>query len=747
MHKCALAFVLLVAIHSHTLAQNPKMDSTIDALMEKMTLMEKLGQLNLSSGAGNLPVASEGVGIEAFIRKGLIGASGGRRNQEIAVRESRLKIPLMAGEDIIHGYRTIFPIPLAMACTWDLGLIEKSARIAAREASVSGLCWTYSPMVDICRDPRWGRIAEGAGEDPWYGSQVARAYVRGYQGKDLSEPDTILACVKHFALYGAVESGRDYNTVDMSRLSMFQDYLPPYQAAVDAGAGSVMTAFNLVDGIPATGNRWLLDDLLRKQWGFKGFVVTDYASINGMRTHGMGDLQAMGEMALKAGVDMDLAGQLYISTLGKSLEEGKVTQQEIDRACRRVLEAKYKLGLFEDPFRYFNEEKAKEVILCKSHIEAAKEIALRSMVLLKNSKRLLPLKKSGRIAVVGPLADSRSDMLGTWAWKGKAEDAVSILEGIRNTLGSKGEVLHAKGSSFTTDPYLMNVNKKQKDHRTPDPEEERRLLDEAKAIAAKADIVIAVLGETRDWSGEAASRSDIGIPECQGTLLRAMLATGKPVVLVLANGRPLTLTWEDQHVDAILEAWHGGLQAGNAVAEILFGDSNPSGKIVTTFPRSVGQIPIYYNHKHTSHPISAEQKFSSKYLDLPNEPLYPFGHGLSYTSFEYSAIRLDKTEISAQEKLAATLTVTNRGDRDGEEIIQLYLRDLVGSVSRPVKELKGFKKVLIPAGKSTEVTFTIDARDLAFWRQDLSFGTEPGEFELQMGKSSADVVTTRFRLR
>lgn len=739
MKKIIYSFILFISFYANVSAQDNKMDLFINQLMSKMTLMEKLGQLNLSSGIGNLPVATEGTGMEDFIRKGLIGSTGGRKNQEIAVNESRLKIPLIAGEDVIHGYNTIFPIPLAMSCTWDMGLIEKSAHIAATEAGVSGICWTYSPMVDICRDPRWGRIAEGAGEDPWYGSLVAKAYVKGYQGNDLSASNTILACVKHFALYGASEAGRDYNTVDMSRLSMYQDYLPPYKAAIDAGAGSVMTAFNVVDGIPATGNKWLLDDLLRKDWGFKGLVVTDYASINSMKTHGMGESQAGAARALKAGVDMDLAGQIYVSTLSKSLEEGKVTQQEIDRACRRILEAKYKLGLFDNPFKYFNEKKAKDIILCKEHIDAAREIASRSIVLLKNDKELLPIKKTGKIAVVGPLANSKSDLLGTWSWKGKAENVVSILEGIKNATGTKAEVLYAKGSSYTTDPYLLNVSKKKADYITPSPEKEKELLDEAKNIAIKADVIVVVLGESRDWSGEAASRSDISIPECQQTLLKEMLATGKPVILVLANGRPLTLTWENDHTDAILEAWHGGVQAGNAVADVLFGDYNPSGKLTATFPRSVGQIPIYYNHKNTGNPINVEAKYSSKYLDIPNDPLYPFGYGLSYTSFEYSNLVLDKTKIGANETLKVKMTIRNSGKRDGEEIVQLYIHDLAASISRPVKELKGYKKVMIAAGKSTEISFDITSQDLSFWNKDLVFGTEPGEFDLMIGSSSADI--------
>lgn len=739
MKKIIYSLILFTVFYANVSAQDAKMDLFINQLMSKMTLTEKLGQLNLSSGVGNLPVATEGTGIEDFIRKGLIGSTGGRKNQEIAVNESRLKIPLIAGEDVIHGFNTIFPIPLAMSCMWDMKLIEKSAHIAATEAGVSGICWTYSPMVDICRDPRWGRIAEGAGEDPWYGSQVAKAYVQGYQGNDLSASNTILACVKHFALYGASEAGRDYNTVDMSRISMYQDYLPPYKAAIDAGAGSLMTAFNVVDGIPSTGNKWLLDDLLRKEWKFKGLVVTDYASINSMKTHGMGESQAGAARALKAGVDMDMAGQIYVSTLEKSLKESKVTQQEIDQACRRILEAKYKLGLFDDPFKYFNDERAKEVLLCEEHIDAAREIATRSIVLLKNEKELLPLKKTGKIAVVGPLANSKSDMLGTWSWKGKAENVVSILEGIKNAAGTKAEIMYAKGSSYTTDPYLLNVSKKKADYLTPSPEKEKELLDEAKNIAAKADVIVAVLGESRDWSGEAASRSDINIPECQQTLLKEMIATGKPVVLVLANGRPLSLTWENEHANAILEAWHGGVQAGNAVADVLFGDYNPSGKITSTFPRSVGQIPIYYNHKNTGNPINVEAKYSSKYLDIPNNPLYPFGYGLSYTTFEYSNLVLDKIKFGANETLKVKMTIRNTGKRDGEEIVQLYIRDLAASISRPVKELKGYKKVMIPAGQSTEITFDVTSEDLAFWNKDLVFGTEPGEFDLMIGASSADI--------
>ncbi|RLD86619.1 MAG: beta-glucosidase BglX, partial [Bacteroidetes bacterium] len=603
-------------------------------------------------------------------------------------------------------------------------------------------------MVDICRDPRWGRIAEGAGEDTWYGSQVAKAYVRGYQGDDLSKNNTIMACVKHFALYGASEAGRDYNTVDMSRLDMFQDYFPPYKAAFDAGAGSAMSSFNIIDGIPATGNRWLMNDLLREKWGFDGFVVTDFTAINEMIHHGTSeDLQDASVQALKAGIDMDMVGEGFIGTLSKSLDEGKVTQVEIDQACRRVLEAKYKLGLFENPFQYFDAEKAKEIVLSQEHLDAARDIAKRSIVLLKNEKGILPLKKEGKIAVVGPLANSKEDMLGTWAGTRKTDKVVTMLQGIKNVAGDKAEILYAQGSFFTMDNFLLNRNKKKEEYIIQTEEQSKQLLDEAKKIANKADVIVAVLGEPRAWSGEAASRSDISIPECQIDLLKEMLATGKPVVLVLSNGRPLTLSWENENVDAIIEAWHGGVEAGDALADVLFGDYNPSGKLTTTFPRNVGQIPIYYNYKNTGRPLIEEFKFTSKYLDVPNDPLFPFGYGLSYTNFNYSNFKLNSKVMNANDKLVATVTVTNTGNFDGEEVVQLYIRDLVASVSRPVKELKGFKKIALKKGETKQVSFEISEDDLKFYKSDLSFGTEPGDFEIFVGGNSRDVLKESFILQ
>lgn len=746
MKKLQLLFIALISVWS-VFGQSTKMDAFVNSLMGKMTLEEKLGQLNLSSGNVGAILAG-GEGMTDPIKKGEIGATGGytfeavKKVQE-ASQQSRLKIPVLIGVDVIHGYKTGFPIPLALASSWDLGMIEKSARIAAIEASASGICWTYSPMVDIARDPRWGRVAEGAGEDSWWGSQIAKALVRGYQGDDLSKDNTIMACVKHFALYGAAEAGRDYNTVDMSRLTMYQDYLPPYKAAVDAGAGSVMSSFNVIDGVPATGNKWLLTDLLRKQWGFKGFVVTDYTSINEMTMHGLGDLQTVDVLALKAGVDMDMQGVGFLNTLKKSLNEGKVTIKDIDSACRRVLEAKYKLGLFDDPFKYVKEERLKTDILTPEHLKFARELGARSMVLLKNSNQTLPLKKLGKIALIGPLVDSKADLLGAWS-TGEVSKTVSVLEGIRNAVQSGAEVVFAKGANITDDPYLKETIKnpfaaymgikEEVEKRTP-----AEMLAEAVEAAKSADVVVAVLGETASMSGEAASRSDIGIPESQANLLKVLVATGKPVVLVLVNGRPMTLVWENEHVPAILEAWAPGIKGGNAIADVLFGDYNPSGKITMTFPRSVGQIPIYYNHKNTGRPMDPKNKFTSKYLDIPNEPLYPFGFGLSYTTFEYGDVVLNKTSLKGNETLSAKIKVTNTGKVAGEEVVQLYISDPVATVSRAVKELKGFQKIRLNPGDTKELEFKISTDDLKFYNSDLKYDWEPGEFVVQIGTNSQDV--------
>jgi beta-glucosidase len=753
MKKAVITGILLSFAVISSFGQKSQMDVFIDDLMAKMTLEEKLGQINLSSGNMGA-VLGGGDALSDRIANGEIGATGGFSFEAIkgiqeAAMQSRLKIPVLIGVDVIHGYKTIFPIPLGLSCTWDTELIERSARIAAIEASATGICWTYSPMVDIARDPRWGRVAEGAGEDPWWGSQVARAMVRGYQGDDLSRSNTIMACVKHFALYGAAEAGRDYNTVDMSHLSMFNYYLPPYKAAYDEGAGSGMSSFNVVDGIPATGNRWLMTDVLRERWGFDGFIVTDYTSINEMTNHGLGDLQTVSALALKAGIDMDMQGLGFISTLKKSLEEGKVSMDQINLACRRVLEAKYKLGLFEDPFRYLDEKRSVKDVLTPEHLQAARETAARSMVLLKNEDHLLPLRKEGKIAVVGPLADNKTDMLGTWVMIRDQNTIVTVREGLKKAGGEQVEVVYAKGANITDDPYMSKELSSpfaasmggvmEEEEKSPEA-----MIDEALEVSSGADVIVAVLGESAAMSGEASSRAHIGIPESQRDLLKALLNTGKPVVLVLINGRPLTLTWENEHVPAILEAWAPGTEAGDAVADVLFGDYNPSGKLTMSFPRSVGQIPVYYNHLNTGRPFDANNKFTSKYLDLPNDPLYPFGYGLSYTTFSCSEITLNKSLLKGNETLNASLSLTNTGDMPGEEVVQLYIADPVATVSRPVKELKNFRKVMLQPGETQEVSFSISTDDLKFYNSELVYDWEPGTFKIFIGTSSDDVKEAEF---
>ncbi|HKK41233.1 MAG TPA: beta-glucosidase BglX, partial [Bacteroidales bacterium] len=727
-----------------------KMNKFIDDLMGKMTLEEKIGQLNLITAGGFVTGTAVNDKTQQKIKAGQIGGmlngfsiAAMKASQEIAVKDSPHHIPILFGMDVIHGFRTVFPIPLAMSCMWDVSLIQKYARIAAQEATANGIAWTYSPMVDIARDPRWGRIAEGAGEDPWLGSLIARAYVRGYQGDDLTKNNTMMACVKHFALYGAAEGGRDYNTVDMSKLAMYNFYLPPYKAAVDAGAGSVMTSFNVVDYIPSTGNHWLLTELLRNQWGFRGFVVTDYTATNEMINHGMGDLQEVSALALKAGTDMDMVGEGFLTTLKKSLDEGKVTMDEINQACRRVLEAKYKLGLFDDPYRYFDEKRAKEDVMTPENIKTAREVAERSMVLLKNDGNILPLKKSGTIAVIGPLGNDKADMIGTWAMGGDRNTISTVVEGLKNIGGSGVNVIYSKGSEFTDNPMLGKTTSPLGLQGGNNSDEKKTgadaMLADAIATAKKADVVVAALGEPSAWSGEASSMSAIGLQKVQENLLKELLKTGKPVVLVLINGRPMTLPWENEHVSSILEAWAGGTEAGNAIAAVLYGDYNPSGKLTTTFPMSVGQIPLYYNHLNTGRPMDPKNKFTSKYLDIPNDPVYPFGYGLSYTTFSYGDIRLDKPELKGDEKLTATVTVTNTGKVAGEEIVQLYIRDPVASISRPVKELKNFKKILLEPGEKKDVSFEITTRNLSFYNSELNNVWEPGVFDIYIGTNSRDV--------
>ncbi|HVW98635.1 MAG TPA: beta-glucosidase BglX [Mucilaginibacter sp.] len=724
------------------------MEPFVSRLMSKMTLDEKIGQLNLVVTGNVATGTTMSKGIEDKLKRGEIGGIFGvwgtdniSRLQDAAVKNSRLHIPLIFGLDVIHGHRTIFPIPLGISATWDMGLIEQSARIAGKEASAEGLNWVFSPMVDIARDPRWGRISEGSGEDPWYGSQVAKAMIHGYQGKSLRDADAVMACVKHFALYGGAEAGREYNTVDMSLIKMYQDYLPPYKAAIDAGAVSFMSSFNTINGIPATVNKWLLTDLLRKQWGFKGFVVSDYTALNEVTNHGLGDLQTVAALALKAGLDMDMVGEGFLTTLKKSLKEGKITQQEIDMACRRVLEAKYRLGLFANPHKSINPEREKEDVFNDDNRQFARKIAEHSFVLLKNANQTLPLKKSGTIALIGPLADNHSEMLGTWVIAGDPNKSVSVAEGIKNIAGDNVKVLYARGSNITDDSLLSIrafalTGPEKKDKRTP-----QEMIDEAVETAKKADVVVAVVGESANMTGESSSRSDIDIPESQKNLLKALSATGKPIVIVLFNGRPLTLTWEDKHADAILDVWAPGTEAGNAVADVLFGNYNPGGKITATFPRSVGQIPIYYAHKNTGRPFDGKgsAKFKSDYLDISNDPLYPFGYGLSYTTFSYSGVQLDKTNPVGNTTVKASVTVTNTGKYAGEEVVQMYISDPVASISRSVKELKNFKKISLQPGESKTVSFDITPDDLKFYNEKLAYDWEPGKFIVEIGTNSNDV--------
>jgi beta-glucosidase len=754
MKKISFLIIVLTIVLSQSNAQNAKMDAFVTDLMNKMTIDEKIGQLNLVTPGGAVTGAVVSKDVDTKIRNGQVGGLFGitgpsqvHKAQEIAVNNSRLHIPLLFGLDVIHGHRTIFPIPLGLSCSWDTALIERSARIAATEASADGLDWAFSPMVDIARDPRWGRISEGSGEDPFLGSQIAKAMVIGYQGNDLTRNDVVMACVKHFALYGAADGGRDYNTVDMSRIKMYQYYLPPYKAAIDAGVGSVMSSFNEIDGIPATGNKWLMTDLLRRQWGFKGFVVTDYTATNEMSAHGEGDLQTVSALALNAGVDMDMVGEGFLTTLKRSLQEGKVTEKGINEACKRILEAKYKLGLFNDPYRRMNDARATKEILSAEHRKAARETAAHSFVLLKNNDQLLPLKKAGTIAVIGPLADSKRNMLGTWSVSGDPSKSISVLEGIKN-VATSANIVYAKGANISDDKeFAKHVNlfgtEIDIDNRSP-----QEMLNEATSIASKADVIVAVVGEAADMTGESSSMSNIALQESQENLLKALVKTGKPVVVVLFNGRPMTLVWENDHANAILDTWFGGTEAGNAIADVLFGNYDPSGKLTTSFPRNVGQIPIYYNHKNTGRPLEGNefQKFRSDYLDVSNEPLYPFGYGMSYTNFSYSEISLSKKEISPNDKLQVKLTVTNSGNYDGEETVQLYIRDMVATITQPVKELKGFQKIWLKKGESKEVTFTLTIDDLKFYDSYLNLIYEPGDFKVFVGGNSRDVKEATFTL-
>lgn len=753
--KSFLMICLLMSSVMSSQSKNQKMDGFITDLMSKMTIEEKIGQLNLSSPPGGIKTG-EAVSADAekYIINGNLGAVLNmttleriKKTQQIAVTKSRLKIPLIFGLDVVHGYKTIFPIPLGLSCTWNMDLIKKSAQIAASESSADGINWTFSPMVDISRDPRWGRIAEGGGEDPFLGGEIAKAMVTGYQGDDLSLPNTILSCVKHYALYGAPDAGRDYNTVDMSKVRMYNEYFPPYKAAVEAGVGSVMTSFNEVDGIPASGNKWLMTEVLRNQWGFDGFVVTDFTAIKEMIDHGLGNNQEVAALALKAGTDMDMVGEDYLKTLKKSLDEGMVSIGDIDKACRRILEMKYKLGLFEDPYRNINSKRQKTEIFTTENRNTARKIAAESFVLMKNENNVLPLKANKTIAVIGPLADDKENMSGTWAVAVEPKNNVTLLQGIKDLKEKTNAILYAKGANIVDDKELAEniyLNKEAISAKSP-----QELIAEAVEVAKKSDVIVLAVGEGAEMSGECASRADITIPKNQMALLEALKTLDKPIAMVLFTGRPLDLTDVIEKPDALLNVWFAGTEAGNAITDVLFGDVNPSGKLTTTFPRSLGQVPIFYNHKNTGRPISNTEgkfeKFRSNYLDERNEPLFPFGFGLSYTSFDYSDLVLNSKSLIGNQTLKATVTITNSGKYDGAETVQLYIRDVVGSITRPVKELKGFQKIFLKAGESKTITFEITTELLKFYNSDLIHDWESGDFEIMIGKNSDNVKKEKIK--
>lgn len=728
--KSLLILIPLLICASHLVvaqkitSDNAAIENKIDALLQQMTLEEKIGQMTLYTSDWDVTGPTIRSGYRKDIEAGKVGAIFNaysvdyvRDLQEMAVEKTRMKIPLMFGYDVIHGHRTIFPMPLAQAATWNMEAIEHSERIAAIEATAEGLNWTFSPMVDVARDPRWGRIMEGSGEDTYLTSRIAVARVKGFQSNDLAADNTLVACAKHYAAYGAALAGRDYNTVDMSDRVLRETYLPPFKACVDAGVGTFMTSFNEVDGIPATGSEYLLREILKKEWDFDGFVVTDYTSIAEMVPHGIvANNKEAGELAVNAGVDMDMQSGIFNDFLAQSVNEGKVKVSDIDDAVRRILRIKMLLGLFDDPYKYCNKQRQDTLIYHPEHLAFARAFAAESMVLLKNQNQTLPLsKQTGTIAVIGPLADSKKDMIGAWSAAGDFNKSVTVLEGIKGKVPTQ-RVVYARGCEVEGD--------------------DRSSFDEAVTLAGRSDAVILVIGETKEMSGEAASRSEITLPGVQQELAEALIATGKPVVVVLMNGRPLDLSWLDAHAPAILEAWFPGTQAGHAVADVLFGDYNPSAKLTVSFPRNLGQVPIFYNNKNTGRPMSAE-KYTSKYLDVPNTPLYPFGYGLSYTTFKYDNLRISSPVLKANQKVEVSIQVTNTGKMAGHEVVQLYVRDLVGSVTRPVKELKDFRKIYLEPGAQSVVTFEITPATLEFLTRDMQRAAEAGDFEVFVGTDSS----------
>jgi beta-glucosidase len=708
----------------------------IDSVLALMTLEEKIGQLNqLSFGIGWGPTVKSNVPSEYknLIREGKIGsflnALGAEFTgdlQKIAVTESRLKIPLLFGYDVIHGFKTSFPVPIGETASWQPELAEISAHYQALESSSAGVHWTFAPMVDIARDPRWGRIMEGSGEDPYLGSLMAAARVRGFQG-NFSE-NNIIACTKHFAGYGGAEGGRDYNTVDFSKRTLRDIYLPPFKAAVDAGVQTLMASFNEIGGIPSSGNKYLLTDILRNEWGFKGFVVSDWNSIGEMINHGFAsDLKEASAISISAGLDMDMESRGYITHLAELVKEGKVPENVVDESVRRILRVKFLLGLFDNPFKYCNKERETKTILSKELTDAALEVAMKSFVLLKNEKNILPLNnKYKKIAVIGPLANSTSDPNGEWSAMADSSDVVSVLKGLQNYLNNNIEIHYSKGCNIEGNSTSE--------------------FDEAVKTADNSDLVILCLGESRLMSGEAHSRSTLDLPGVQELLAKEIFKIGKPIVVVLMNGRPLSINWLNENVSAILETWFAGTMTGDAVAKVLFGDYNPSGKLPVTFPRTVGQIPIYYNHKNTGRPGDINNRYTSKYIDLPLTPLYPFGYGLSYTTFEYNGLYLNTSKIGNKDSLDVSIKIKNNGNYDGEEVVQLYIQDLVGSVTRPVKELKRFKKIYLKKGEEKTVNFIITEKDLRFTAADMKFKSEPGMFKVYVGTNSADCLESEFEL-
>ena len=751
------AFVPAVAAGKAKVKAKPiaPMNEYVTDLMSRMTLQEKIGQLNLMVAGDITTGGAMDTQVGGDIANGNMGGVFNIKGfdkikalQEIAVTKSRLGIPLLVGMDVIHGYETMFPIPLALSCSWNLDAIKQSAALAAKEASADGINWTYSPMVDVALDARWGRVSEGSGEDPYLGARIAEAMVQGYQGTNYSNKDNIMACLKHFALYGAVESGLEYNTTDMSRLRMYNQYFAPYEAAVKAGVGSVMSSFNLVDYVPATANRWLLTDVLRNDWKFDGFVVTDYGSIAEIIQHGTAaNLKEASAQALNAGTDMDMCSNGFVATLAQSVAEGKVSEATINEACRRVLEAKYKLGLFANPYKYCDAKRHKTEVFTNESRQTARDIAAQTFVLLKNDHQLLPLKKEGSVALIGPLADTRNNMAGTWSVAQTPDRYATLRESMAKALEGKAKLLYAQGCNVWYDEQLQKNGELGKTIARGD---DAALKAEALNIAQQADVIVCAMGETADMSGECATRTSLEMPDAQHALLEELVKLGKPVVLLNFAGRPTVLSWETKHVPAIMNVWFGGSEAADAICDVLFGDKVPVGRLTMSMPKTTGQAPLYYNHLNTGRPVADNAsfaKFASNALDVSNGALYSFGYGLSYTTFSYSDVTLSANEMAKNGSVTATVTVTNTGKRDADEVVQLYVHDLVASIARPVKELKGFERIHLAAGESKTLTFTIGADQLSFYNADLKKVVEPGDFDIMVGSNSRDVKKARLTVK